>query len=169
MQEGEKKSNRKALVTTSITSVVLFVLPFAGVPENAFFLIPGVVEIAAIGVLWRVAGYRVNVSKKKKSIASDTLRRSIDDDIESLKRDIENAPSATIARVLSKQLVELYKERGEESAVLRKDLREDIKKYGDDNRLLQAERDSIQDSLVQKVGEEIEKASEAVTKLKAAD
>lgn len=162
MQEGEKKSNRKTVITTSVTSLVLLVLPIAAIPENLFFIIPGLVEFIAIGVLWGGAGYRANSTKRKKVIASQSLRRSIDDDIDALKLEIERAPNSRIAKILGNQLVELYKERAEESAVHRRDLREDIKKYGDDNRLLQAERESIQDNLVRKVGEELEKVSETL-------
>jgi hypothetical protein len=163
MQEGGNKPDKKRVVITSLTTLFLLVFPYTAIPDKIFFIVPLVVEgLATLGIMiwtWQ----QVTSNKKMKSTASENLRRSIDDDIDKTKLAIERAPSKPIAKLLEKHLVELYQEKREESVVHRKGIREDIKRYDHNQQLLQAERESIQASIVQKVGEEFEKASDTAS------
>jgi len=169
MQRGGNKPDRKRVVITSATTLLLLALPYAAIPEKLFFLVPAAVEVLALIMVLIWAGQRASNTNKKKASASENLRRSIDADIEKIKLDIERAPTATITKLLYKSLAALYKERDEESAVHRKAIREDIKRYGNHVKILQAERESIQADLVQKVGEEVEKAAEFFDKPKTTE
>lgn len=122
MQEGENKFDRKRVVITSVTTFSLLVLPYSSIPENIFFIVPGAVEVIAVLVLLGWTGYQASSVSKKKVNASENLRRSIDDEIERLRGEIDNAHTPAIAKLLDKQLIELYKVRADQSAVQRKNL-----------------------------------------------
>lgn len=62
--------------------------------------------------------------------------------------------------MLSKQLVELYKERDQEHATHRRSLRDDIQKLEEDDTQRKLQSDSIKEQLIQKAGEEIEKITD---------
>lgn len=115
-----------------------------------------------MGVLWIWIGYKVADVKKKKLTASESLRQSIDDDIETLKIQIDHAASPKILKQLEKSLADLYKEKLEESAAHRDVLREDIKRYADDDSVLRTEIASIQKQLAEKASEEVKKVGDSV-------
>lgn len=166
MKEDANKPDKKRVTITVITTLSLLVFPYLTIPEKLFFLVPIVVEVLATILLLLWTWQQATKNKKMKVTASESLRMSIDDDIEKTKLDIERASSKTIAKLLEKHLLDLYKEKREESVVHRKGIREQIKRYDDNERLLQAEQESIQASLVQKVEEEFEKAGDSLDKPK---
>lgn len=160
--QRKDKFDRRSVFVTSLSTLILAFLPALSFPDKFFFVVPGVVEILVMGVLWIWIGYKVADVKKKKLTASESLRQSIDDDIETLKIQIDHAASPKILKQLEKSLADLYKEKLEESAAHRDVLREDIKRYADDDSVLRTEIASIQKQLAEKASEEVKKVGDSV-------
>lgn len=164
MKEGEGKIGGKRVIITSVTTFSLFALPYANIPEELLFVVPGIIEFIAFVILFVWVAYQSGRISKKKFDASESLRRSIDDEIEKLTVEVERARNPSTARLLEKQLAELYKERAEQSAVRRKRLKDDIQKYDDHGSRIEAEKETIKTDLVRKIGEELDKAGEVLGK-----
>lgn len=164
MKEGEDKIDRKRVVITSVTTFALIALPHVEVPDKFLWVVPGAIELIAVLILLFWTDHQAGRINKKKVSARESLRRSIDDEIEKLTIEVEKARTPSIAKFLDKQLAELYKERAEQSAAHRKGLKDDIQKYDDHDNRLEAEKETIKTDLVRKFGEELDKAGETLSK-----
>lgn len=164
MKEEESKFDKKRATITSVTTLILLVLPVVEFPEAFLFIVPVAIEFVVVGGLFVWAGYQVGRINKKKNAASESVRRSIESDIKTLEVQMEQATSPKLVKLLEKRLTELYEEQLDESAAHRKGLREDIKKFGDNASLLKAEKESMQIQIAQKFDEELKKAGDSLSK-----
>ncbi|MBI6695107.1 hypothetical protein YA0788_23570 [Pseudomonas corrugata] len=155
--EAENKPDKKRIVITTITSSCLFILPFTSAPEQIYFTIPLAAEFLAFCLILCWIEYKGKTVSKKKSVVKTALILSIDSSIEKLRAELDETTNPAIAKILNKQLVELYKEKSEMRNMHHQKLRDEIQKLEDDDNRFKLESKSIKEQLLHKASEEVEK------------